>query len=352
MNIHRWHILTLLAGFAWGTLQSPLPGQEQGRGHRFDRDPWRLVVPSGKNEIAVKAAFQEALQRASAATVQVRVNDEAAALGAVVEPDGYLVTKASVLDGEITCRFKDGKVRAARIVGQDDHCDLALLRVDADNLSTVAWRQGGPPPPGSLVATSSPGDEPVAIGVVSTDLRRILGRPEPQRPRGWLGIELGGGESGVGVTSVAPRSAAAAAGLQVGDEIRKVDGTAMQSAAQIVQTIGRHPPGEAVKLLVHRHEADTEVSATLAKTNAFPPEEPEDEWGGGPFSERRSGFPLVLPHDTPLRPVDCGGPLVDTDGRVVGINIARALRVTTYALPASIVREVVSELKRKADSRR
>jgi serine protease Do len=74
----------------------------------------------------------------------------------------------------------------------------------------------------------------------------------------------------------------------------------------------------------------------------------EDEWGGGPFSEVRSGFGAILPHDTPLHPKDCGGPLVDTDGRVVGINIARALRVTTYALSADDVRRVVDELRRKA----
>ena len=349
MSMRRWQVLTLLACFAWAAVQSWLPGQEpEARSRRYDRDPWRLVVPSGKNETAVKAAFQEALGPASAATVQVRADGEDVALGAVVESDGYLVTKASVLDGKITCRFKDGTVKAARIVGQDNNQDLALLHVDAIGLPTVAWHEGDPPPPGSLVATSSPGNEPVAIGIVSTDLRRISGPEGPQRPRGWLGIELGGGESGVGVTSVAPRSAAAAAGLRVGDEIRQVDGAAMQSAAQVVQSVGLHSPGEAVKLLVHRKDADTEISATLAKANAFPHEEPEDEWGGGPFSERRGGFPLVLPHDTPLRPKDCGGPLVDTDGRVVGINIARALRVTTYALPASVVREVVSELKRTA----
>ena len=57
---------------------------------------------------------------------------------------------------------------------------------------------------------------------------------------------------------------------------------------------------------------------------------PEDDWGGGPFSERRWGFPLVLPHDTPLRPKDCGGPLVDTDGQVGGINIARNLGGITH----------------------
>ena len=114
-----------------------------------------------------------------------------------------------------------------------------------------------------------------------------------------------------------------------------------------MEAVGRHPPGEAVKLLVRRHDADAKVSATLAKANAFPREDPEDEWGGGPFSERTDGLPAGLAARYAAAAQNCGGPLVDTDGRVVGINIARALRVTTYALPASVVREAVSRLKRK-----
>jgi serine protease Do len=45
-----------------------------------------------------------------------------------------------------------------------------------------------------------------------------------------------------------------------------------------------------------------------------------------------------------LRPIDCGGPVVDVDGKVVGLNIARAGRVESYALPSSLVRETVDKL--------
>ncbi len=58
---------------------------------------------------------------------------------------------------------------------------------------------------------------------------------------------------------------------------------------------------------------------------------------------------MALPHDAFVRPSDCGGPLVDTNGKVVGINIARALRVTSYAIPADTVQEVVRELRAKED---
>ena len=44
-------------------------------------------------------------------------------------------------------------------------------------------------------------------------------------------------------------------------------------------------------------------------------------------------------------PKDCGGPVVDLDGRCIGINIARALRVATYALPASVAKETIEKLR-------
>jgi serine protease Do len=65
---------------------------------------------------------------------------------------------------------------------------------------------------------------------------------------------------------------------------------------------------------------------------------------GGPLSDRRANFPLAIQHDTVLKPSECGGPIVDLDGKAVGLNIARAGRVESYALPASIVRETVDRL--------
>jgi serine protease Do len=338
----------LLVCWTLGVLPGVLAGEEPPARLSRDRGPWRRAAPNGKNEPAVRVAFQEALKTASAATVRILADGEEVALGAIVEPDGYLVSKASLLSGKLTCRFKDGTEKEARILGEDARHDLALLRVEAANLPTIAWREGAPPLSGSLVATTGPASQPLGIGVVSAELRRIRGPVESPRPRAWLGIDLGAGRAGCTVTRIMPNSPAEKAGLLAGDEIRQIDAVAMESADQIVRTIGGHVAGQTVKLLVHRKEEDVKALAKLAKPQ--PLRAPQDEWGGGPFSERRSGFPLVLPHDTPLNPGDCGGPLVDTDGRTVGINIARALRVTTYALPASVVREVVSQLKQESKS--
>ena len=59
----------------------------------------------------------------------------------------------------------------------------------------------------------------------------------------------------------------------------------------------------------------------------------------GPLSQRRSGFPSAIQHDSLLRPEDCGGPIMDIDGRIVGLNIARAGRVASYALPSTVVKK-------------
>ena len=76
------------------------------------------------------------------------------------------------------------------------------------------------------------------------------------------------------------------------------------------------------------------LQATLGGT--FPGFEGRSEFQnnlGGRLSVRRFGFPVALQHDTVLRPDDCGGPVVDLDGRVIGFNIARAGRTESYAIP-------------------
>ena len=58
-------------------------------------------------------------------------------------------------------------------------------------------------------------------------------------------------------------------------------------------------------------------------------------------SERRAGFPAVLQHDGIVGPHECGSPLVDLNGRVIGLNIARAARSETYAIPTDALLPVV-----------
>jgi serine protease Do len=62
---------------------------------------------------------------------------------------------------------------------------------------------------------------------------------------------------------------------------------------------------------------------------------------GGRLSENRSGYPSVLQTDLPIEPQECGSPVIGLDGRAMGINIARAGRIKTYAIPARTVRTLL-----------
>lgn len=57
----------------------------------------------------------------------------------------------------------------------------------------------------------------------------------------------------------------------------------------------------------------------------------------GELSKRRSGFRKVFVHDCAIAPNECGGPLTDINGRVLGINIARAGRESSYAIPLATI---------------
>jgi serine protease Do len=65
----------------------------------------------------------------------------------------------------------------------------------------------------------------------------------------------------------------------------------------------------------------------------------------GGMSRRAVDFPIVIQHDSALRPEDCGGPLVDLSGKALGINIARAGRIASYAIPADQILPILDNLK-------
>ncbi|MBI3865871.1 MAG: hypothetical protein HY290_28690 [Planctomycetia bacterium] len=63
-------------------------------------------------------------------------------------------------------------------------------------------------------------------------------------------------------------------------------------------------------------------------------------------SLRLTGFPSVVSHDTIVARQHCGGPVVDLEGRVVGVNIARFHRFSTLAIPQATIQRLVREMVR------
>jgi hypothetical protein len=67
---------------------------------------------------------------------------------------------------------------------------------------------------------------------------------------------------------------------------------------------------------------------------------------GGPISQVRNSFTLALQTDMRPKPNQIGGPVVDLEGHIIGITMARADRTRSYVMPAAALVEL---LKKDAD---
>src|SRR6267378_6156819 len=65
--------------------------------------------------------------------------DQSEGSGFVIRSDGYVLTNNHVIDGadRIQVKFKDGRVLTAKVIGSDDRTDIAVIKVEANNLPVV-----------------------------------------------------------------------------------------------------------------------------------------------------------------------------------------------------------------------
>src|SRR5690606_36344826 len=128
------------------------------------------------------------------------------------------------------------------------------------------------------------------------------------------------------------------------DVIVAVDNKLMREVEGLREELRKRDPGETVHLSIRRGQSLYAVDVVLGRPDVLRGGDVRNQKMSGPTSSRRAGFSQVIQHDTPLKPKAMGGPLVNIKGEVIGINIARADRVTTYALPISLVQKRIREL--------
>ena len=293
-----------------------------------------------RNGAAIRKVFESVAAEPSRWTAVVESNGKQVALGVVVGADGWILSKASELKGKLTVRTKEGPRAEAKIVGIHKGYDLAMLKIEAKDMPTVSWRTGNDPAVGRWLVTPGVKDTPVSVGVVSVKRRKI----GPQS--GVLGIEIADDKGGPKITQIFPNSGAAKAGLKVGDIVMKVAGKLVKDRAALSAVIRSFRPGAKLSLLIRRGMAEQKFDATLGRRfSGIPNRGAMQNAMGGKLSSRRTGFKYVLQHDTFLSPEQCGGPIVDLDGRAIGINIARAGRTESYAIPVSEILPLLNDLK-------
>jgi serine protease Do len=168
--------------------------------------------------------------------------------GFLISGDGYVVTNYHVVDGaeEVTVTLTDRREYEAKVIGTDQRSDLALLKIDAQDLPFVQWGNSDEIKVGEWV---------VAIG-------------SP------FGLDY-------------------------------------SASAGIVSAMGRSIPNES-----------------------------------------RENYVPFIQTDVAINPGNSGGPLFNLDGQVIGINSQIYTRSggsigLSFAIPASLARDVVAQLKEK-----
>ncbi len=295
----------------------------------------------------VLRAFRDVSEAVRRSVVEVRCGTETVALGTVVDSDGWILTKGTEITDEAVCFTWDGKKLPATLMARDDSNDLVLLRVDAEGVSLTAieWDVDRDPEIGQWVITPGTRSLPEAVGVVSTGRR-----PMPyERIPGVLGIEMEMDQDAPVVKSVFEDGAASEAGVRPGDVILEAGGRNVSSRRELVERVQEHEPGQTMRLKLKRGEEELEVEAVLTHPfGGFLSRIATQNHMGGKLSNRRTGFDAVLQHDTPLKPHECGGPVVTLSGKAFGMNVARAGRVESYALPADVLLPILEKLKSEA----
>src|SRR5438270_8815062 len=92
-----------------------------------------------KSSPKILNAFRAVVANPGQSTVRVECDGKEVALGTVVGPDGWILTKASELKEQPVCRLRDGRRLEARVVGIHARYDLALLKIDDAGLPSVEW---------------------------------------------------------------------------------------------------------------------------------------------------------------------------------------------------------------------
>ncbi|HVJ69730.1 MAG TPA: PDZ domain-containing protein [Caulifigura sp.] len=308
----------------------------------------------------VRSAFKDSAAPSGAWTVELRRGKKPVGFGVIVSSKGQILAKLSQLEsksgssqlasansgdgdsGRLMCQLPGGKVVEGQIVARDEETDLALVKVEAEGLKTAEWNRDFRPQLGRWVVTPNSRGGVSTVGIVSAQTRRIAA----ERVFGVLGVQLDQVGGTARIMEVFEDSGAKAAGLKVGDVITRCDDKDIADGLSLITRLRRMKPGEEVTLRVKREEKSESIKVTLTHPfGIFLTQFAQQNRMGTTLSQRADGYEQVFSHDGHVDPEECGGPLLDLDGKVIGINIARAGRTETLTLPVEVVEKALERLQ-------
>lgn len=298
---------------------------------------------------AVLAAFEpqrKVLQTSSAVLLDGR---KEIGYGVVISSEGLILAKASEVDLVVglSVTVDQTTYRDVKVLAEDPIWDVVLLKIDASGLVPVVFASTSDLPQGTWV---------VANGVTTRTTRRALAgiiSAKTREIRAFGGVALGvtlkPNSKVLEVIEVHENSGASAAGLKKGDVILSIEGNAVKNINKLGELLRDRKAGTAVQMMIRREGKEILVDVSLStRGELFTDLTSSNDQMSGEYSPRRSGFPRVMQHDILGSRQVQGGPLLDLDGRCVGMNIARANRAESFAIPVEELKQLLENLLKRS----
>ena len=298
----------------------------------------------------VQKAFARAADSAQQCTVRV-YHGSKMVLGTVVSEDGLIICKNS----EFTTGARDSsrvivkfthtnRPYRGKVVARDNTLDIVIVDINRKTDPGFEWGDSEGLNHGTwLVAGTSDAPPKVGVrgGVLSANTREI------KKAAGVIGVILGNGSKDIGgvqVRDLAKEGPAQEAGVKKGDVITAINGKEVFETPKLMEMIREYDPGTKLKVSIKRSGKNMTFNITLGYRNiVYKDMKSRNDRMSKTVSVRRTGFKSILQHDISLATTDMGGPLFDLEGKLVGINIAKANRVEFFAIPADAIQQMLKD---------
>jgi len=305
----------------------------------------RKIKPFERQDLAQLDKLTPVVKDLIPSVIAVMSKQRQIALGTVVDENGYIVTKASEVNSRknLSVVTSDAREYKAELVFENETNDIAILKIDA-TLQPIDWKvtEGSV---GQFIVLPAPNGKAFSMGTYS-----VITRTTQTGKQARLGVNPDDAPGGVSISEIIPNTSAFNAGLLDGDIITRIDGEAIVDVDKLVNVIRQNAPGDTIKIEYLRNGVAGKTSAVLDSFDLSGERAKRykmmSRLGAIP-SRRADNFPAVFQHDAPLFPEQCGGPVVDLKGNVIGINIARNGRAATYAIPLENVQQIIREFLRE-----
>ncbi|MDO5979503.1 trypsin-like peptidase domain-containing protein [Flavivirga spongiicola] len=305
-----------------------------------------FVLKGGKETISkVLSKKRNDIDKAVVAIESILDGDAFKTQGTLINKKGYIIAKSSQIgNNSIQCTLHNGNKIQAQMVGRDLVNDLVVLKIKTrEKLNAINLDINSAEKAGQLLGTVSSKGDIAWSGIFGLESRKIK-----TKDTGDLGVEFEEKENVI-VKRTIEGKAANKAGILAGDEIVKFNEVAINIKKDLRRALSKTKPNEKVIATILRGGAEKDIEVVLGRKRV---DYMKNHVAGGIKTTKiRDDFPKAFTHDMSILPSDCGTPVINLQGKVIGINIARRNRVSSLAISLAHIKTVVNKILKTTDKK-